>query len=154
MAAPTTATIQLITIPTRTQAMPIAKPIGQRLAPGRCCWSRFGSMVNDSVPRSTTHQSTRRRTLPHLPVPCSGIERDSVLRPAARHQVAGLGAHLDTGRPLPRPLLGSLVRRVDAELAAVELPCRRVVEVVERALAEHDVAHRVDVRADAEEHLL
>jgi hypothetical protein len=31
------------------------------------------------------------------------------------------------------------VRRVDAELAAVELPARRMVEVVERALGDQDV---------------
>ena len=49
---------------------------------------------------------------------------------------------------------GSLVRRVDPELAAVELEGRRVVEVVERPLGEQHVALRIDVGADAEEHLL
>ena len=57
-------------------------------------------------------------------------------------------------RPRPRAFLRALVRRVDPELAAVELQRRRVVEMVERALADQHVALRVDVGADAEEDLL
>ena len=65
-----------------------------------------------------------------------------------------LSRHLDLLRPRPRVLLGQLVRRVDAELAAVELPPGRVVEVVERPFGDEHVALRIDVRRHAEEHVL
>ncbi len=60
---------------------------------------------------------------------------DPVLGPAAVDLRAHLGAHLDLLGPRAGVLLGELVGRVDAELAPVELPSGRVVEVVERALA-------------------
>src|SRR5438445_482651 len=76
-----------------------------------------------------------------------------VLGPAARDELFDLGAHLDLLRPRTRAFLRPLCGRVDAELAADELPLGRMVEVVERSLAEHDVALRVDVRPRIEEHL-
>ncbi len=48
---------------------------------------------------------------------------------------------------------GQLVRRVDPELAAVELASGCMIEMVERTLRDQDVALRVDVRRDAEEHV-
>ena len=73
---------------------------------------------------------------------------EPVVGPAAVDERPHLGAHLDPGRPLPRALVRALLGRVDAELAAIELPGRRVVEVVERAFREQHVAAGVDVRAD------
>ena len=46
------------------------------------------------------------------------------------------------------------MRRVDAEFSAVELPPGRVIEVVQRALGDQDVALRVDVRRHPEEDVL
>src|SRR6478752_6521368 len=65
---------------------------------------------------------------------------DAVFLPAAVDQRTDFFAHLDLLRPRPRALVGALRRRVDAELSAEELVCRRVVEVVERALGDQDVA--------------
>ena len=70
------------------------------------------------------------------------VERDPVLRPAAVDESLHLGGHLDLGRPLARALVGALVGGVDPDLAAEELARRRVVEMVERALGEQDVALR------------
>ena len=57
--APTMATIVLTTMPVSTHAMPIAKPIGQRLGGGRCGWS-WSVKSLDSIPApcalSTTYQ--------------------------------------------------------------------------------------------------
>jgi hypothetical protein len=78
---------------------------------------------------------------------------DPVLAPAAvdeRLDLVDIRISSGHGARPPRALVG----RVDAELAAVALERRRVIELVERALGEHDVALRVDVRADAEEHLV
>ena len=79
---------------------------------------------------------------------------DPVLGPAAVDERPHLGAHLDlapatAARPPPAPCASRrsrACRRTNCER-------RRVVELVERALGEHDVALRVDVRADVEEHL-
>src|SRR5215470_13525418 len=79
---------------------------------------------------------------------------EAVLGPAAVDERPDLGAHLDLLGPGPRALLGPLRGRVDAELAAEELPLGGVVEMVERAFRQDDVALRVDVRAGVEEHLL
>ena len=76
-----------------------------------------------------------------------------VLGPAAGDEVADLVAHDDLLGPGPGVLLGKLVRRVDPELASVELSLGRVIEVVERPLGDQDVALRVDVRSHAEEDL-
>src|SRR5579859_1750375 len=77
----------------------------------------------------------------------------AVFGPAARHALLDLDAHLDLVGPRPCALLRPLRGRVDPELAADELPLRRVVEMVERPLADHDVALGVDVGACVEEHL-
>ena len=57
--APTTATTVLTISPVRTQAMPTANPIGQRLGGGRCGWS-WSLKSLDSIPAqralSTTYQ--------------------------------------------------------------------------------------------------
>src|SRR6266571_1235954 len=76
------------------------------------------------------------------------IRADAVFAPAAVDQSAYFIAHPDLLRPRPGALVGPLRGRVDSELAAKELVGRGVVEMVERALADHDVASRVDVCAD------
>src|SRR3954469_8013177 len=80
--------------------------------------------------------------------------RLEVLVPAACHELLDLRAHLDLVGPRPRALLRPLRSRVDAKLAAEELPLGCVVEMVERALGEDHVALRVDVRTGIEEDLL
>ena len=85
--------------------------------------------------------------------PVGGSVPQPVLAPATRDELADLLAHLDLGRPFARAFLGELRRRVDPELPAEELPHRRVVEVVGRAVGEHDVAGGVDVGAGVEEDL-
>ena len=87
------------------------------------------------------------RTSPSLAAASSVSGR----HPARRYPLADVLTHDDLLRPRTRVLLGQLVRRVDAELAAVELPPGGVVEVVERALGDQHVPLRVDVRRDAEE---
>src|SRR6266545_2958812 len=146
--APTTAAGQLTISPTRMQAIPTAKPIGQMLGPGPWACVRFGSNRLAVAGRSPG------RTLPHPPAVCRRIDPDPVFGPPPRHELAHLGAHLDLRRPLARSLGRPLVRRVDPELAAVELARRRVVEMVERPFAHQHVARGIDVRADAEEDLV
>src|SRR6266487_3766983 len=96
----------------------------------------------------------RAGTLTDPAVPCSGVERDAVLLPTTVDESLHLGAHLDLRRPPPSAFLGPFVGGVDAHLPAVKLACRGVVEVVERTFGDQDVALRIDVGADPEEHLL
>src|SRR5512133_714193 len=67
---------------------------------------------------------------------------DAVFLPAAVDQRTDFFAHLDLLRPRPRALVGALRRRVDAELSAEELVCRRMVKVVERALGDQHAPPR------------
>src|SRR5438477_2667449 len=85
--------------------------------------------------------------------PRRACRRDAVLGPAPVDEVLDLVAHLDLGWPLARAFGGPLGGGVDPELAAQELPGRRMVEMVGGAVAEDDVPRRVDVRADVERHL-
>src|SRR3954454_14170707 len=82
------------------------------------------------------------------------IYADRVFVPAAVDERADLLAHLDLLGPRPRALVRALRGRVDPELAAEELVRRRVIEVVERALADDDVPTRVDVGPNVKEDLL
>src|SRR5438876_11515988 len=67
-------------------------------------------------------------------------ERDPVLLPAPVDQGLDFGSHLNLRRPFPGALPWALVSGVDADLPAVALARRGVVEMVERPLREHDVA--------------
>src|SRR6266545_8055862 len=96
----------------------------------------------------------RPRTLTDPAVLCRSSERDSILRPARVDELLDLRGHLDLRRPLAGALERPLARRVDAELAAIELPRRRVIEVIEWAFSEQYVALRVEVRADVEHHVV
>src|SRR6266480_3054733 len=96
----------------------------------------------------------RAGTLTDSAVPCRGIEVDPVLLPPPIDELLHLPGHLDLGRPLARPLRGTLVGRVDPDLAAVELERRRVVEVIQRPLRYQDVALGIDVRPHPEDDLL
>src|SRR5690349_5281568 len=140
----------LITSPTRTTTMPIAKPIGHSVGGGRC-----GSSWSDSCSVSGLgcSGSTGESLIGNADA-ASGELTQAVLVPAPCHKLFDLRAHLDLVRPRPRALLRPFRGRVDPELAADELPLRRVVEMVERPLPDHDVALRIDVRAGVEEHLL
>src|SRR5436190_22251277 len=92
-------------------------------------------------PRNMTHRAVRRIE----------FDPDPVLVPPPVDQSADFLTHLDLFRPRSRALVWALRGGVDTQLAAEELMRRRVVEVVERALADHDVAGRVDVGTDVEE---
>src|SRR5712691_4737088 len=87
-------------------------------------------------------------------VACRRTEIDAILGPTRVDERLDLVAHPDLLGPFASALLWQLRGRVDAELAADELALGRVVEVVERALGEHDVALRIDVGADVEGDLL
>src|SRR2546423_15193914 len=95
----------------------------------------------------------RLRNMTGRAVPCRSVELDPVLAPAAVDERAHLVRHPDLLRPRPGALRRALRRRVDPELATLELEGRRVVEVIERSLGDEDVALRVDVRPDVEEDL-
>ena len=145
--------------------MPTAKPTGHRLGGGSCGRSSPGRSSKRSLPyveaagfnrcrsgrvNDVTVGATRprgvRRPRGSAPRPYSSQRSSTRRRTSSLISISGGHA--------PRALLRALVRRVDPELAAVELQRRRVVEVVERALADQHVALRVDVGADAEEDLL
>src|SRR6185436_6485691 len=169
MIAPTISAGTLMTRPTRMQATPIAKPIGQRLGPGRC-WSSCSltrwlrpspAPVRDSTAR-TSPMSTGN---PPRPPPASrgqailhssavDVLRQPELAPPGVDPRPDLRCHLDLGRPRARPFVRPLRRRVEADLAAEAREHGRVVELVERPVREDDVPLRVDVRAHAEEDLL
>src|SRR5207245_9616432 len=93
---------------------------------------------------STSEQLAQRaRSLIESGAVCRRSQLDPVFAPPLRHEGADLRAHLDLLRPGTRALLGQLLGRVDPELAANELALGCVVEVVEGALADHDVAGRL-----------
>src|SRR4051794_26831608 len=160
-AAPRTAAGQLITRPMRRTAIPIANPTGQRL----WCWVSSGpsftrvSPWTDSTFRapclSTTQQlrqcPTSATILHFCAGRCAGYPE---LAPPRIHARPDLIAHLDLERPLAPPFIGAFRRCVDPDLAAVRLDRRRVVELVDRPLAEQDVAGGIDVRTRVEEDLL
>src|SRR3954469_2039913 len=152
--APRAAIHQETIRPIMRTTTPTAKPTGQRLGPGTCGWSSFGGKSlswNSSYlvdAGSTPYQAAR--VLTDSTVCRPGNRFDPVLLPPAVDERAHLVAHRDLGRPLPRAFERPLCRRVDPDLAADELERRRVVEVVERPLADHDVPLRVDVGTDVE----
>src|ERR671936_1749755 len=96
----------------------------------------------------------RPRNMTHRPVRRLEIDTDPVFLPAAVDERLDRFAHSDLFGPRPRALVWALRGRVDPQLAAEELVGRRVVKVVEWALADDDVAGGVDVRPDVEENLL
>ncbi len=171
--APTISAGTLTTRPTRMHATPIAKPIGQRLGAGRCCVSRSSSLTRwlrasrapvliqppcpAACQRSTDGVDLR---LPHpvrrpfCTVPRSGCSGNPSSAQRASTRARTSAAHLDLGRPLARALVRALRRGVEADLPAEGRQHRGVVELVDRAVGEDDVALRVDVGADAEEDLL
>src|SRR3954469_24784814 len=140
----------LMMSPTRTTTMPMAKPIGHSVGGGRCVSSWSDSCLVSGLGCSA---STGRSLIGNAAA-AAGELTQAVLGPAARDELLDLRAHLDLVGPRPRALLRPLRGRVDAELAAEELPLGCVVEMVERALREDHVALRVDVRTGIEEDLL
>src|SRR5262245_55461729 len=163
MIAPTISAGMLTTSPTRMQATPIAKPMGQRLGAGTCGVSGCSSLTRRL--RASALDSTLppcSLSTPNPPATAAAILHGSVpgrrgqpeLGPPGVDALLHLGGHLDLRRPLARALVGPLRRRVEADLAAEGREHRGVVELVDRAVGEDDVALRVDVRADAEEDVL
>src|SRR6266404_5911172 len=75
---------------------------------------------------------------------------EAVVVPAARDEVAHLVGHADLVRPRLRDVVERpLLRRVHAELAAVTVAQRRVIEVVHRPFEDHEVAPGIDVAGGA-----
>ena len=163
MIAPSRTIHQPTTRPVRRTATPIANPTGQRLGGGTCgCPPRArqyraappsadpsisgGVAVNAATTVARWRAARPRSADASRPMPYSSQRRSTSSFTASSISISG--GH---GRA---PSSGSFARRVDPELAADELPLGRVVEVVERPVGDHDVALRIDVRADVEEDLL
>src|SRR6185369_13896105 len=76
---------------------------------------------------------------------------EAVVAPAARDQVAHLVAHADFFGPgLNDVVEWSLLSGVHAELAAVAMPERGVIQIVHRSLENDEVAARIDVAVRAQ----
>ena len=91
--------------------------------------------------RANSYAFARRVQREPSAIPYSSQRRSTRLRTSSLISISGGHSRVPSAAPF--------VRRVDAELAAVELERRRVVEVVERPLGQQHVPLRVDVRADA-----
>src|SRR5262249_12281668 len=82
---------------------------------------------------STTYRLHRAATARAiLTTPADGVSGDPVLRPAGVDEAADVVAHADRLRPFACALRRPFGGRVDAELPAERLQCRRMVELVER----------------------
>ena len=141
MKTPTATIAHETTKPTSSTTTPTASPTGQRLGPGTC--GVFAARVQVAsnkyhrwLPRVSGQPGSQ--LCPNRTLPAAGTAHFCSPRPYSAQrrldEVADLGAHLDLGRPLARPLLRQLRGGVDPELAADELPRGGVVEVVGRPL--------------------
>src|SRR5262245_35737550 len=145
---------QLTSRPTSAHATPTATPMGQRLSTCACCSGTCSDWSTARLASGSPAGSIQSSRISPANVVTGASIAETVLAPAAVDAGLDVGRHLDLFRPRPRVLLRQLMGGVDPELAAVELPPRRVVEMVERALGDEDVALRIDVRGHTKEHVL
>ena len=164
-AAPTIIAGQLMTRPTRTTAIPIAKPIGQRLWPGAGSRLSSGFSLTRSSPSQIQSVGTRAcqrrnscvKVRARAPF-CTSAPEGAAGRPSSAQRASTrdlISAVISiSGGHSRRPSAGPLAVASKPILPPYAWIVGRVVELVDRPLAELDVARGIDVRAEVEEDLL